>query len=137
QTIVDFQQPGDFVIASDESADAMRLARCSRGKVIPFGTDGRRKFELLVPGAHKQLNAQAAFAAAAVLGVTWDEAQAALRDFPGLPHRLQLVHERDGVRYYNDSIATIPQAAIAALGSFPPERVIQFVGGYDKHLEMD
>jgi UDP-N-acetylmuramoylalanine--D-glutamate ligase len=48
-----------------------------------------------------------------------------------LPHRLQLVHEHDGVRWVNDSIATVPDAAIAALESFPPHRVIQIVGGHD------
>lgn len=137
QTIVDFQTADDYVIASEASEDSMRIARASRGRLIPFGTEGRKRFELLVPGEHNQLNAQAAFAAASVLGVTWDEAQAALATFKGLPHRLQLVHEQDGVRYYNDSIATIPQAAIAALGSFAAGRVIQIVGGYDKHLDMD
>ena len=90
-----------------------------------------------MPGRHNQLNAQGAYGAAALLGVDWDAAQAALRAFPGLPHRLQLVHESAaGVRYYNDSIATIPEAAVAALESFPPRRVIQIVGGYDKGLAL-
>ena len=57
-------------------------------------------------------------------------------DFRGLPHRIELVHERDGVRYYNDSIATIPEAAIAALESFPPKRAIQIVGGKDAGLPL-
>src|SRR5204862_1819357 len=92
---------------------------------------------LRVPGRHNQLNAQGAFAAAQLLGASWEQAQAALRDFRGLPHRLQLVHESDGgVRYYNDSIATVPEAAVAALESFPPKRVIQIVGGYDKGLPL-
>ena len=41
-----------------------------------------------------------------------------------------------GARYFNDSIATIPEAAVAALESFPVGKVIQIVGGYDKHLDM-
>jgi UDP-N-acetylmuramoylalanine--D-glutamate ligase len=40
------------------------------------------------------------------------------------------------VKYYNDSIATVPEAAVAALDSFPPKRVIQIVGGYDKGLPL-
>ena len=92
-------------------------------------------FELRLPGKHNQLNAQAAFAAAECFGIGLDEAQNAVRDFVGLPHRLQLVHEYGGVRYFNDSIATIPEAAIAALESFPARQVIQIVGGYDKHLD--
>ena len=53
--------------------------------------------------------------------------------FPGLPHRLELVHQENGISYYNDSIATIPEAAIAALESFPAKKVIQIVGG-ESHL---
>ncbi|HUB26088.1 MAG TPA: cyanophycin synthetase, partial [Tepidisphaeraceae bacterium] len=82
-----------------------------------------------------QLNAQGAFAAAQIFGVTWDQAQEAINDFHGLPHRLELVHQAAGVSWYNDSIATIPQAAVAALDAFPPNRVIQIVGGKDKHLD--
>jgi UDP-N-acetylmuramoylalanine--D-glutamate ligase len=90
----------------------------------------------MVPGRHNQSNAQAAWAAASQLGVPREVAEAALREFRGLKHRLELVHESNGVRYFNDSIATIPEAAIAALDSFPPHRVIQIVGGYDKKLPM-
>jgi UDP-N-acetylmuramoylalanine--D-glutamate ligase len=75
------------------------------------------------------LNAQGAYAAAHVVGVSWEQAQDAIRDFRGLPHRLQVVHEQDGITFVNDSIATIPEAAIAALNAFPAKRVIQIVGG--------
>ncbi len=69
--------------------------------------------------------------------MSWDEAQAALQDFRGLPHRLELVHESAaGVRFFNDSIATIPDAAVAALESFASRRVIQIVGGSDKGLPL-
>ena len=47
------------------------------------------------------------------------------------------MHESNGIRYFNDSIATIPEAAVAALESFPPHRVVQIVGGYDKGLPMN
>jgi UDP-N-acetylmuramoylalanine--D-glutamate ligase len=82
------------------------------------------------------LTAQGAFAAASVLGVQWDAAQAAIADFPGLPHRLQLVHQAGGVRFYNDSIATIPEAAVAALASFDRKTVVQIVGGYDAQAPL-
>ena len=82
------------------------------------------------------MNVQAAYAAADALGLSWDEAQSAIANYPGLAHRLELVHKAHGVHYYNDSIATIPEAAIAAMESFPPKRVIQIVGGYDHHLPI-
>src|SRR5207248_2587240 len=81
-----------------------------------------------------QFNCQAAWAAAREMGVDFDAAQQAVKHFTGLPHRLQLIHESNGVRWFNDSIATIPEAAIAALDSFPPRTVLQIVGGFDKEL---
>lgn len=137
RNIVRFQRPDDFAVLCAEDAGSMAFAPLTKARVIPYGVAGRKPFELRVPGPHNQLNAQGAFAAAELLGVNWDAAQSAVRDFPGLPHRLQLVHESDaGVKFYNDSIATVPEAAVAALESFPPKRVIQIVGGYDKGLPL-
>jgi UDP-N-acetylmuramoylalanine--D-glutamate ligase len=112
------------------------FAGVTKGKVVTYPVGEARPFDLRVPGRHNQFNSQAAFAAASIMGVEWDEAQAAMREFPGLPHRLELVHESGGVRYFNDSIATIPDAAVAALESFPPRSVIQIVGGSDKKLPL-
>jgi UDP-N-acetylmuramoylalanine--D-glutamate ligase len=136
QTIVDFQTPGDYVVASETSAAAMAIAAASAGTRIGFGLEGRPRFNLSLPGEHNQLNAQAAFAAAAVAGITRDQAQRALDSFRPLPHRLERVHEAGGIRWYNDSIATIPEAAIVALETFAPRRVIQIIGGSDKKLDM-
>jgi UDP-N-acetylmuramoylalanine--D-glutamate ligase len=99
-----------------------------------FGVADRKPLDLVLPGRHNQYNAQAAFLAATQLGVSPDDSRQTLRNFRGLRHRLQLVHEANGVRYFNDSIATIPEAAIAALDSFPPKTVIQIVGGSEKGL---
>jgi UDP-N-acetylmuramoylalanine--D-glutamate ligase len=56
--------------------------------------------------------------------------------FAGVEHRLELVRERDGVRWYNDSIATTPQRAVAALQAFD-EPIVLLAGGRDKHLPWD
>lgn len=137
KNIVRFQRPDDIAVVSEENETSASFASVTRARVARYGLRDRRPFALTIPGKHNQLNAQAAFAAAQALGVSWEQAQAAIRDFPGLPHRLQLVHTSPaGVRYFNDSIATIPEAAIAALESFPQKKVIQIVGGYDKHLDM-
>ena len=135
-TLVEHQQPSDFAILNEECPQCMIFARATKAKVILFGRKDRKPFALRIPGEHNQLNAQAAFAAGSTLGVSWDEAQRAITHFCGLPHRLQLVHEHRGIRYYNDSIATIPEAAAAALGAFPSKTVIQIVGGYDKGLSL-
>jgi UDP-N-acetylmuramoylalanine--D-glutamate ligase len=135
--VVRFQRPDDIAVLNAEDSGSMSFARLTPAHVVRFSVTERKPFELIVPGRHNQSNAQAAWAAASQMGVGREDAEAALREFRGLPHRLQLVHESNGVRYFNDSIATIPEAAIAALESFPPHRVVQIVGGYDKGLPMN
>src|SRR4051812_8756993 len=132
KNIVRFQKADDIALVSEENEASGSFADVTKARVVRYGMRDRRPFALTIPGRHNQLNAQAAFAAAKELGVTWEQAQGAVRDFPGLPHRLRLVHtSAAGVRYFNDSIATIPEAAVAALESFPDGTVIQIVGGYD------
>jgi UDP-N-acetylmuramoylalanine--D-glutamate ligase len=132
--ILRFQRPDDLAVLNQEDPSSVRLADLTVARPVWFGVAKREPLELIIPGQHNQSNAHAAFAAAIELGVSAAEARDALRSFPGLAHRLQLVHESNGVRYFNDSIATIPEAAIAALESFPPKKVIQIVGGYEKGL---
>jgi UDP-N-acetylmuramoylalanine--D-glutamate ligase len=130
RNLIRFQQADDVAVLNEQDPTAAGFAMVAPGKIVFYGLKGRKKFDLLIPGSHNQLNAQGAFAAAGIFGVDFTAAQRALAEFPGLPHRLQLVHESDGVKYYNDSIATIPDAAVAALESFPAKKVIQIVGGH-------
>jgi UDP-N-acetylmuramoylalanine--D-glutamate ligase len=74
--------------------------------------------EFQLPGRHNRLNAMAASAAAALLGISGDEIGDVLSHFEGLPHALEQVAVVDGVRFYNDSKATNVQAVRAALESF-------------------
>lgn len=76
-------------------------------------------------------------AIAAVEGVVSDETIRTLAaEFGGVEHRIELVREKDGVRYYNDSIASSPTRTIAGLRSFD-EKLILIAGGYDKHIPYD
>ena len=134
--ILAYQKPTDYAVMPEDNRPALTMADMTQGRVVLYGIKGRRRFELPLLGEHNQLNAQGAFAAAQAMGVTWEEAQNAIRNFHGLHHRLELVHEQDGIRYVNDSIATIPESAIAALDCFPQGHVIQIVGGADKKLDM-
>lgn len=136
KNIVRFHKSHEVAVLNEQDATSTQFAKETNAKVVWFGAGDRPSFELSLIGEHNQLNAQAALAAAEAMGITREAASGALRNFKGLPHRLQLVHEHHGVKYINDSIATIPEAAIAACEAFPEGTVIQIVGGYDKHLDM-
>ena len=90
---------------------------------------------LAVPGEHNRLNLLAAGLACRLAGLEPALIAPALAAFPGIEHRLELVLEQDGVRVYNDSAATIPQAAAAALASLPAP-VFLIAGGTDKNLDF-
>jgi UDP-N-acetylmuramoylalanine--D-glutamate ligase len=132
RNIVRFQKPADVAVLNFDNPAARSFAKNTLAKVIPFGMTTHPAFSLKLAGEHNQLNAQAAFTAASIFGIDWSTAQGAIADFAGLTHRLQLVHEKDGVKFINDSISTIPEAAIAALRSFPEKKVIQIIGGSGK-----
>jgi len=91
--------------------------------------------DILLPGVHNVENYMAAIAA--VEGLVPDDVICQVaRNFGGVEHRIELVRVKDGVRYYNDSIASSPSRTIAGLNSFP-EKVLLIAGGYDKHIPYD
>ncbi len=92
---------------------------------------------LAVPGQHNRYNAALALAAARASGVPDDVSRKALGDFKGVPGRLELVREINGVKIYNDTTATTPEATLAALSAFDPARTVLIMGGADKNLEMN
>jgi UDP-N-acetylmuramoylalanine--D-glutamate ligase len=90
-----------------------------------------RREEAALPGPHNSENMAAAAAAALAVGIPERAIAKALREFRGLPHRLALVAEIDGVRYVNDSKATNVDALKRALESFSPPLTL-IAGGRDK-----
>ncbi len=90
---------------------------------------------ILLPGVHNYENYMAAILAVSDF-VSEEQIQAVAASFGGVEHRIELVRERNGVRYYNDSIASSPSRTIAGLRSFD-QKVILIAGGYDKHIPYD
>ena len=102
---------------------------CRHGeKVLPVG-------DILIPGVHNVENYMAAIAM--VEGLVDDETiRHVAKTFGGVEHRIELVRVKDGVKFYNDSIASSPSRTIAGLHSFR-SKVILIAGGYDKHIPYD
>ncbi len=94
------------------------------------------KSDVHLQGDHNLTNIAAAAALAKAFGITNDNIRNAIRNFTGVEHRLEFVRELDGVRYINDTAATAPEAAIAALHSFD-RPIVLIAGGADKNLPFD
>ena len=105
------------------------------GVICRHGEKVLKTSEILIPGVHNVENYMAAIAM--VDGLVSDETiRQVAKTFGGVEHRIELVRVKDGVRFYNDSIASSPSRTIAGLRSFP-EKVILIAGGYDKHIPYD
>jgi UDP-N-acetylmuramoylalanine--D-glutamate ligase len=152
QNILRFQKPDNVAILNADHDLVSRWAHLSKARVVKFTTRGPadKRLQLLIPGEHNQSNAAAALAvfeevSSRVPGVDRAAAIKAIQEFPGLSHRLQLVHMRKFVsstgrvrvvRFFNDSKATTPEASMTALQAFAPRTALFIVGGYDKHADL-
>jgi UDP-N-acetylmuramoylalanine--D-glutamate ligase len=116
----------------------LRIFERARVRIVPrelglegigFSADDELPAEPLIRGRHNRENAAAATAAAREAGIADAAIAEALRTFAGVPHRLELVGERDGVRFVNDSKATNVAAARRALAAYADEPVHLILGG--------
>lgn len=153
RNIFRYQEIDDKLVINADNEITASFANEARGEVVQFSrcknadvclrdgvirSNGRGILEvenILLPGVHNQENYMAAIAA--VDGLVPEEViRAYAADFGGVAHRIELVRELNGVRYYNDSIASSPSRTIAGLKSFR-QKVILIAGGYDKHIPYD
>lgn len=97
---------------------------------------------LRIPGLHNRYNAALALATARAVGVDDSVSRGALESFAGVPDRLELIAEKNGVKIYNDTTATTPEATIAAITALSDvgrgtSNIILIMGGADKKLDMN
>ncbi|MGI8754701.1 MAG: UDP-N-acetylmuramoyl-L-alanine--D-glutamate ligase [Acidimicrobiales bacterium] len=100
----------------------------------PGGLDLVAVTDLAQARPHDQANALAAAATAFAVGASPEALGSALRTFAGLPHRVELVGEAGGVRWYDDSKATAPHATVAAISGF--DHAVLIAGGRNKGLDL-
>ncbi|MDI6857599.1 MAG: UDP-N-acetylmuramoyl-L-alanine--D-glutamate ligase [Dehalococcoidia bacterium] len=161
ENILRYQTGDDVAVMNHDDEQSRLMASKARGKVVRFGlrggfegdgaftrdgqvvrrAGGREERVMAVGdiplrGEHNVSNVLAATAVASEAGVDARDIAKAVRDFKAVPHRLEFVAEIDGVRYYNDSIATTPERTLAGMRSFK-EPLVLLLGGREKHLPLE
>jgi UDP-N-acetylmuramoylalanine--D-glutamate ligase len=157
--ILDFQSASDIAILGKDDAGAWNLRNKVKGKLFTFSLfelqrelngaylkdnvlhikDEDKNIKLMarekiqLRGDHNISNVLAAFTIGYAAGFDIDIMIQAVQEFRGVAHRLEFVCELNGVRWYNDSIATAPQRSMAAIHSFS-EPIVLMLGGRDKNL---
>jgi UDP-N-acetylmuramoylalanine--D-glutamate ligase len=160
--LLEFQRETDAAILGRDDSGAWSLRDKVRGKLYTFsldeldeGLNGAYLYEGLLHlrdgdaylplllrekislrGDHNVSNVLAAFAIGHAAGLPLDSMLEASEEFRGVPHRLELVRELRGVRWYNDSIATAPERSLAAIRAFE-EPIVLLLGGRDKDLPWE
>lgn len=160
--ILNFQKPNDIAILNRDDHGAINLNKIVKGKLVTIGysplphdQDGMfiqenklwmRKSNNTYPvcnleeipmlGKHNVYNVMVASAISQMLDLEVESTRNAITQFKGVPHRLQLIAMKNGVHWYDDSIATAPERTIAALQSFDVPLVL-LLGGKDKNLPWE
>jgi UDP-N-acetylmuramoylalanine--D-glutamate ligase len=158
--ILAYQRPGDVAVLGRDNPITRALGRPARGRVLWFSMAGAvdegaflqddelilrlagqenvvcRRQDLQLLGEHNVTNVLAACALARAGGTPVEAIGQVATSFTGVEHRLELIRERAGVRWYNDSIATTPERTVAALRAFDAP-IVLLAGGRDKHLPWD
>ncbi|HRH24405.1 MAG TPA: Mur ligase family protein, partial [Candidatus Paceibacterota bacterium] len=135
------QGPDDTLVLGSAVAELIKekyVGKAIVSNVVIADPNAIGESELGIPGMHNRANAACALAAAEAFGVSTDAAKKALASFTGVAGRLELIREKDGVRFYNDTTATTPEATLAALAALPETTgIVLIMGGSDKGLDMN
>ena len=128
-------EDADYALLNSRDPTVSALSTRAAGKVVWF--DQHEPLPPMpLPGRHNMENALAAAAVGHIAGLSDDAINEAIRGFKGVEHRLELVGEWAGVRWYNDSKATNPDAGRVALSAFPGAPVILIAGGYGSGFDL-
>jgi UDP-N-acetylmuramoylalanine--D-glutamate ligase len=132
---IEFAGRDDFAVLNGRDEAVRGLATRTQARVVWF--DEHRPIPPMpLPGRHNMENALAAAAVGRIAGLSDEAINTAIRSFKGVEHRLELVGEWAGVRWYDDSKATNPDAGRVALSAFPGAPVVLIAGGYGSGFEL-
>lgn len=136
--IVRFQTDEGLVLVNERDEELIEqvTAAGAAGRLRTFAFSPDYRGILQVPGRHNEDNAAAAMAMCRAVEIDDRWVREGLSGFHGLPHRLEFVAVRRGVRYYNDSKSTTPESSRLALESFE-KPVVMMIGGRDKGMSFE
>jgi UDP-N-acetylmuramoylalanine--D-glutamate ligase len=135
RVIYRYQDENAATVTLDDAWGKRFLAETRAKKIsVADAPPALRAIDPRIPGDHNRQNLMLAGLALAELGLPLPFIAASLEQFPGIEHRLECFLEHKGTRYYNDSAATIPEAAASALCALPGSVLIS--GGTDKDLDF-
>ena len=134
---VRYQDAEDVAVLNKGNGYTWRMGRRAPGTVVWFSDQDTvpGAADSAAKGAHQRENMAAACAAARAWGVTDAAVASAVRAFRGVPHRQELVREWRGIRFINDTTATMPTATVACIEAIPEPKVL-ILGGADKCLDF-
>lgn len=141
--ITKYQTPDDYLIYFKENPETTKIADTSKAQKIPypFTIPTEVKNAISLPGIHNENNAIAAISAVScLLNISPDEylrdnkntILKGLKNFKGLPHRLEFLREINNIRYYDDNFSTNPSSTRVAINAFPNDNLVVILGGRDK-----
>lgn len=134
--MIKYQTGEDFAVINCDYEITKKMAEIAPGEVIFFGrSDIEEKYSLKIPGKHNFENAAAALVVVRLAGVEDHVIRDVFESFGGLEHRLQVVGEKNGVIYVDDSISTNPATVLAAINSFKNPKIL-ILGGSDKKADF-
>jgi UDP-N-acetylmuramoylalanine--D-glutamate ligase len=161
ERILSFQSADDLAVLGRDDPGAWDLRSKVRGQLLSFGLEEQGEWKgtfvrsgsvwlrdeegehelfkeaaMELRGQHNLLNVLAASAIGAAIGIKHEAMEEGVRTFRGLPHRMEFVRRVNGADWFNDSIATAPERAIASMHAFD-EPLVLLAGGRDKDLEWD
>jgi len=161
KSIFKYQQSNDYLVVNFDNKETLQAKRETDSKVYWFSTkekiepgcylekdelvfqSGEYKIpfakisDLSLPGPHNLENILATSTVGFIHKIPAEIILKAIKNFPGIPYRLEFIREFKGIKFYNDTCATTPEATLAALESFPQQPIILILGGKDKKLDYE
>lgn len=157
ESIVLHQTKSDYAVINQDFEKSRQFAKKTKARIYFFSTSVRtngvyvegdnliskigqkemicKTVDILLPGRHNLQNVAAATCVAKIFDINKSKISKVVMTFKGLKHRLQLVREINGIKYYNDSFSTTPETTIAAIESFKQPKVL-ILGGSSKNSDF-